>query len=60
MIEPPPEATANATATPATGLLLASVTSTLGGMVTAVPTWTVWPLPAPAVILLAAPATPVA
>ena len=57
---PLPEATAKVTATPATGLLLASVTRTLGGMVTAVPTWTVWPLPAFEVILLAAPATPVA
>ena len=58
--EPPPEATAKVTATPETGLLLASVTSTLGGTVTGVPTWTVWPLPAFITILLAAPAAPVA
>ena len=33
-IEPPPDATANVTETPETGLPLASVTSTLGGIVT--------------------------
>jgi hypothetical protein len=35
---PPPEATANVTATPATGLLNWSRTITAGGVVTAVPT----------------------
>jgi hypothetical protein len=35
---PPPEATANVTATPATGLLNWSRTITAGGVATAVPT----------------------
>jgi hypothetical protein len=37
LTEPPPEATVKATLTPATGLLLMSVTMTLGGVPTAVP-----------------------
>jgi hypothetical protein len=36
--DPPPEATANVTLTPLTGLLLASFTITLGNIATAVPT----------------------
>ena len=35
--EPPPEATVKVTLTPGTGLLLVSVTMTLGGVLTAVP-----------------------
>jgi hypothetical protein len=57
---PPPVATANVTATPATGLLCASCTSTEGGVPTAVPTvadCVVEPLLA---IDAAAPAVPVA
>ncbi len=52
VIEPPPEATAKVTATPDTGLLFASVTSTLGAMATAVPTVADWLLPAFRVILV--------
>ena len=44
--EPPPEATAKVTLTPATGLPLASVTRTLGAMPTAAPTVADWLLPA--------------
>ena len=60
VIEPPPSCTAKVTGTPATGLSLASTTSTLGGMVTGVPTCTVWPFPAFMTILFGAPAMPVA
>ncbi len=60
VIEPPPEATAKVTATPETGLLFASVTSTLGLMATAVPTVADWLLPAFRVILVGGPAVPVA
>ena len=45
------------TATPETGLLNESVTSTLGSAVTAVPTVADWPLPAFRAILLAGPTT---
>ena len=55
--EPPPEATAKVTATPETGLLLASVTSTLGAVATAVPAVAVWPLPADSAIWVAGPGT---
>src|SRR5207247_8829223 len=41
---PSPDATANVTATPATGLLNWSSTVTDGGVATAVPTVAVWPL----------------
>src|ERR1019366_3435698 len=57
---PPPVATANVTLTPLTGLLFASLTSTLGGVATAVPLVAVWPLPALIAICVAAPAAPVA
>ena len=53
-------ATAKVTGTPATGLSLASSTSTLGGMVTGVPTCTVWPLPSFISHLAGAPGMPVA
>jgi hypothetical protein len=53
---PPPEATANVTATPATGLLNWSRTITDGGVVTAVPTVAVWAFPALIAIALAAAA----
>ena len=43
--EPPPEATANVTLTPDTGLLLASVTSTAGSVARTVPTVALWVLP---------------
>src|SRR6266849_8561496 len=43
---PPPVATAKVTATPATGLPLASFTITEGAIATAVPTVAVWVLPA--------------
>ena len=58
--EPPPNCTAKVTGTPATGLSLSSTTSTLGGMVTGVPTCTVWPFPAFITILSGAPGMPVA
>ena len=57
---PPPEATANVTATPATALPLASRTTTEGFTGTAVPAAAVWPLPAFTASELAAPAVPVA
>jgi hypothetical protein len=44
--EPPPELTVKVTVTPDTGLLLASRTSTLGAVATAVPTVADWLLPA--------------
>ena len=43
--EPPPEATVKVTFTPLTGLLLVSVTITLGGVLTAVPADADWPSP---------------
>src|SRR5882724_8813533 len=57
---PPPVATANVTATPATGLPFASRTITAGLTATAVPAVADWPLPALTAIELAAPAVPVA
>ena len=56
LTEPPPEATAKVRVTPETGLSLASVTSTLGSVATAVPTVAAWPPPAFAVILPTGPA----
>jgi len=53
--EPPPPVTEKVTSRPLTGLLLASVTSTRGAVVTAVPTVADWPVPALAVILLGVP-----
>jgi hypothetical protein len=58
--EPPPDATANVTATPLTGLAYASVTNTLGGTATAVFTVADCALPALIAIVVAAPAVPVA
>ncbi len=58
--EPPPLATAKVTFTPDTGLLLASLTMTLGAVATAVPATAVCALPAFRAICLAAPALPVA
>src|SRR5207302_7223463 len=60
VIVPFPGATANVTATPATALPNSSVTSTEGGIGTAVPAGTVWPLPSCTAIVVAAPAVPVA
>src|ERR1700756_268692 len=57
---PPPDATANVTPTPATGLPFTSFTTTEGGVVTAVPAVAVWPLPVLTAIWVAAPAVPVA
>src|SRR5207249_6332547 len=57
---PPPEATANVTLTPATGLPFASCTITDGSTATAVPAVVVWPSPALIAICVAAPAVPVA
>jgi hypothetical protein len=57
---PPPDATANVTATPATGLPFASCTITDGSIGTAVPAVADWPFPALMAIELAAPAAPVA
>jgi len=56
---PPPDATANVTATPATGYLFASRTITDGSTGTAVPAGC-WLLPALSAIVLAVPAAPVA
>ena len=58
--EPPPVATAKVTDTPDTGLFDASLTITLGAVLTDVPTVALWPSPALIAILLAAPAVPVA
>src|SRR5438093_478128 len=57
---PPPEATANMTLTPPTGLPFASRTITEGATGTAVPAVAVWPLPALMAICVAAPTVPVA
>src|SRR5713101_4063006 len=56
---PPPTVTAKVTATPATGLPLASFTITDGGMSTAVPTVAVWVLPAFTATWVAVPAVTV-
>ena len=53
---PPPVAIANVTDTPATGLLLASRTSTAGATLTAVPAVADWASPALAAIWVGAPA----
>src|SRR2546425_9418885 len=57
---PPPDATANVTATPLTGFPLASCTITDGSIGTAVPAVADWLLPALSAIVLAVPAVPVA
>src|SRR3989442_1504403 len=57
---PPQDATAKVTATPLTGLPLASCTITEGSTATAVPAVADCPLPALTAIALAAPAVPVA
>src|SRR5713101_2698180 len=56
---PPPVATAKVTATPATGLPLASFTITAGGMSTAVPTVAAWASPAFTATWVAVPAVTV-
>jgi hypothetical protein len=56
VIVPFPAATANVTATPATALPNPSVTSTEGGIATAVPAGAVWPLPSCTAIVVAAAA----
>ena len=53
---PFPGSTANVTATLATGLPLASLTMTAGGIGTAVPAATVWLFPACSAICVAVPA----
>src|SRR5689334_13685045 len=53
--EPPPDAIANVTPTPATGVPPASRTMTAGGVGTAVPTVTDWPSPAAAATEAGAP-----
>src|SRR5213596_3724582 len=58
--EPPPDATANVTATPATGFPFASCTITDGPTATAVPAVADWLFPPLSAIVLAAPAVPVA
>src|SRR5207247_340197 len=58
--EPPPAAPAKGTATPATGLPLASCTITDGSTATVVPAVAVWLLPAFTAICVAVPAVPVA
>src|SRR5207247_2771084 len=57
---PPPDATANVTATFGTGLLNWSRTSTAGAVATAVPTGALWFSPAVITRELALPAVPVA
>src|SRR5207247_2593243 len=57
---PPPDATANVTATPATGFPFASCTITDGPTATAVPAVADWLFPPLTAIVLAAPAVPVA
>src|SRR5439155_45176 len=57
---PPPEATANVTLTPATGLPFASCTITEGSVATVVPAVAAGTFPALMAIELAAPAVPVA
>src|SRR5213596_4121905 len=58
--EPPPDATANVTATPATGFPFASCTITDGPTATAVPAVADWLFPPLSAIVLAAPVVPVA
>ena len=58
--DPPPDATANVTLTPDTGLLFASVTSTLGTTDTALPATADWPSPALIATVAALPGVPVA
>src|SRR5947208_2605497 len=58
--QPPPDATANVTVTPATGLPVASCAITDGVTSTAVPAVAAWPSPALMAIWLAPPAAPVA
>ena len=53
--EPPPVATAKVTATPDTGLVLTSRTTTDGGIATVLPAVAVWPLPALTAICVGAP-----
>ena len=57
---PPPVAIANVTLVPLTGLLLVSVTRTLGATDNAVPTVALWLLPAFKAIVAAAPTVPLA
>jgi len=57
---PPPDATANVTDTPPTGLPCTSWTITEGGVPTAVPTVADWLLPPLIAIWVAVPAVPVA
>src|SRR5574341_323176 len=57
---PPPEAAANVTDTPATGLLYWSWTRTAGATVTALPTVAPWPSPALTLACVAAPGDPLA
>jgi hypothetical protein len=58
--EPPPLATAKVTLTPETGFPCESVTRTLGGVATTLPTVALWLLPALIAMVFAAPAVPVA
>ena len=58
--DPPPEATAKVTATPATGLPKVSVTSADGAVETLLSTVALWPSPPLRAIVVAAPAVPVA
>ena len=53
--EPPPDATANVTLTPDTGLPPASVTTTDGGVATAVPIDADWLIPEETAIVVAEP-----
>src|SRR5439155_15653493 len=60
VIVPFPAATANVTATPATGFPFASLTITDGGALTALPAEAVWLVGLFAAMVVAAPAVPVA
>src|SRR5439155_460663 len=60
LTEPPPDATANVTLTPPTGLPFASRTITDGSIATAVPAVADWLFPPLSAIELAAPVVPVA
>src|SRR6266849_268968 len=60
VIEPLPPVTANVTATPDTGLLVASRTITDGAIATGLPAVADWVLPAFNAICVAAPTVPVA
>ena len=59
-IDPPPAVTAKVTLTPLTGLLLASLTVTLGTVPVAVPDIALWLFPAFTTIWVAVPAVPIA